>query len=247
MSALLSLVAFLAASSALTVQASGAAAPRANSAMEFQQLTQQRFDAYAAYDRAFYERLLAPNFMLLDSHSPPHGKKEYLDAEFPLRRAPRGKATITDLQALVQQDTAVVSYQVVEPHLWGEQRLDEHQVRLDTYVRMSGAWRLLSTAAADPPSWPDVAPIDPKLYSEYAGTYQVSLDTLVVITNEAGHLMCEQTGERKVELLPENATTFFDKTDSPLARTVFERDASGKVVGQIYRFQGQQLRLRKIQ
>jgi hypothetical protein len=41
-------------------------------------------------------------------------------------------------------------------------------------------------------------------------------------------------------------TTFFDKSDSPLARTVFERDTSGKVVAQIYRGQGQRLRARRV-
>ncbi len=246
MTSLMVLLGILAPLGAAPVQAKRAPEP-ADRSTEFHQLTQQRFDAYAAHDRSFYERLLAPNFLLLGSSSPPQTRKEYLDAEFPLHPPQRGKATITDLQALVEEDTAVVSYQVVEPHLWGDQRLEEHQVRLDTYVRMSGGWRLLSSAAADPPSWPDVAPIDPKLYSECAGTYQVSPDTLIVITNEAGHLMVEQTGQEKTELFPESAATFFDKTDSPLARTVFERDASGKVVAQIYRFQGQQMRFGKIQ
>ena len=48
------------------------------------------------------------------------------------------------------------------------------------------------------------------------------------------------------ELFPENATTFFDRTDSPLARTVFERDVSGAVVAQVYRAQGQELRAWKL-
>ena len=70
--------------------------------------------------------------------------------------------------------------------------------------------------------------------------------TLIVVTNESGRLMAQVTGQEKVELFPESATSFFDRTDSPQARTVFERDASGTVVAQTYRAQGNQVRARKI-
>lgn len=64
--------------------------------------------------------------------------------------------------------------------------------------------------------------------------------------NESGHLMAEMTGQAKTELFPESATTFFDRSDSPMARTIFERDAAGNVVAQIYRSHGQKLRAAKI-
>jgi hypothetical protein len=216
---------------------------------ELRELTQRRFDANARNDRAFYERLLAPAFLMLEPHKyPPVTKEAYLDAEFPAGRATRAKSTLSAFQAQVDGDTAVVSYEVAEPYpIGGEQHFESLSRRLDTYVRIKGEWRLLSMAIAEPPSWPDVASIDPKLYLEYAGTYELSRETRVVVTFENGHLMAEVTGQGKVELFPENATTFFDRSDSPLARTVFERDASGKVVAQVYRALGQTLRARKIQ
>ena len=83
-------------------------------------------------------------------------------------------------------------------------------------------------AVAVPASWPDVARLDERLYDEYAGTYELSPETRVVVTNEAGNLMAQVTGQEKVELFPESATSFFDRTDSPLARTVFERVCARK-------------------
>ena len=53
------------------------------------------------------------------------------------------------------------------------------------------------------------------------------------------------TGQGPSELFAENATTFFDRGDSPLARTVFERDGSGRVVAKVYIAQGQRLRATK--
>ncbi len=103
----------------------------------------------------------------------------------------------------------------------------------------------MSMAMADVPSWPDVAVIDTAVYQEYAGTYQLAEDIFVVVTEEDGRLWAAMTGQSRSELFPEHATTFLDTTDSPLARTVFERDARGKVVSQLYRNYGQQLRAQK--
>lgn len=220
----------------------------ADAAAELRQLTQQRFDANAANDRAFYERLIAENALILLPGQPPQTKEEYLDGEFLARPAGyRGqKSAVADFRARVNGDSAAVSYTASEPTSLGAQSFESRTVRLDTYVRLNGAWRLLGMAVTELPSWPDVATIDPRLYSEYAGTYQLSPAVQIVITYEAGHLMAAMSGQAKTELFPENATTFFDKTDSPLARTVFERDGSGKVVAQIYRAQGQQVRAIKI-
>jgi hypothetical protein len=43
----------------------GGRAPAADTATTFRQLTQDRFDANARNDRAFYDRLLAPHFVVL--------------------------------------------------------------------------------------------------------------------------------------------------------------------------------------
>jgi hypothetical protein len=146
----------------------------------------------------------------------------------------------------VDGDPAVVTDKEAEPTQLGEQVFEVRTERLDTYVRRDGGCRLLSMAIVEAPSWPDVAAIDGRLLDEYAGTYRLSPAIIVVITNEAGHLMQAMTGQPKGELFPENATTFFDRTDSPLARTVFERDASGKVAAQVYRSMGQTIRAARV-
>jgi hypothetical protein len=242
---LLILLALFTACSGPSTQTNG---PGADGTAELRKLTQGRFDANTANDRSFYERLLASNFVVLTPAASPMTKKEYLDNEFlPQSVGHRGEgASITEFRALVDGNTAVVSYWVVEPTPLGQQRFEARWKHVDTYVRINGEWRLLSMALAAPPSWPEVAAIDPHFYSDYVGTYQLSPDVHVRITYEGGHLMLEQTGLAKEELFPENATTFFAKTDDATARTVFERDGSGKVVAQIYRSMGQQVRATKM-
>lgn len=215
---------------------------------ELEALTQRRFEANAANDRAFYERLLAPNFLLLHPHGvPAYDKAAFLDAEFPAGRPKRPPGRISGLEAKVHGDTGVVTYEVAEPYpIGGDQHFEARSRRLDTYARIDGAWRLLSMAVAETASRPDVAVVDPRVLADYAGTYELSPETRIVVTVEGGRLMAVVTGQPPVELFPENPTTFFDRTDSPLARTVFERDASGAVIAQVYRAMGQTLRARKI-
>ena len=212
------------------------------------QLTMQRFEANATNDHSYYERLLAPNFLTMLPHRLPMNKKEYLGHEFALRSGPSHGpgALIADFRAVVESETALVSYQVAEPTPIGDHVFEVCTRRLDTYARIEGEWRLLSMAMADVPSWPDVAVIGPTLYEEYAGIYHLAEEIRVVVTHEQGRLWAAMTGQSKSELFPENETTFFDKTDSPFARTVFERDKAGKVVSQLYRNYGQQLRARKL-
>ncbi len=212
---------------------------------EFKTLTQQRFDANSAGDRAFYERLLMPNFVFLAPFTSPQTKQEYLDAEF-LSQTRGSKASIQNFRALIEENTAITTYEVIEPTTLGDQQFESHSIRVDTYIKIDNSWRLLSMSVAVPPTWPDVAVIDTSVYREYAGTYELTPQIQIAISNELGHLMLEQTDLPKVELFPESQTSFFDKTDSPTARNIFERDTSGKVVALLYRSSGQELRAKKI-
>ena len=237
---------------AVLVTAASWAAPAAAQAPDpaavMRQLTERRFAANAANDRAFYEALLAPNALVWLPFRAPLTKAAYLAEEFGSRVAGhRGaKATLSDFRAHVDGDTAVVSYTVVEPTPLGDQAFASRTHRLDTYVRRGGVWRLLSMSVAEAVGWPDVATVDAAVLASYAGTYEVSPGIRVVVTVENGRLMQAMTGQAKVELFPETPTTFFDRSDTPLARTIFERDASGAVVAQVYRAQGQTVRARRV-
>jgi hypothetical protein len=103
-------------------------------AAELRTLTEQRFEANARNDRAFYERLLAPNCVVLLPGLAPQARGEYLQGEFGSRPAGyRGaKATLSDLVVRAEGDTAVVTYTAVEPTALGEQAFESRSRRLDS-------------------------------------------------------------------------------------------------------------------
>jgi CubicO group peptidase (beta-lactamase class C family) len=69
--------------------------------------------------------------------------------------------------------------------------------------------------------------VDPKIFDTYAGQYQLTPDFILTISNDAGHLMAQATGQPKFELFPESETKFFLKVVD--AKVTFVKDVSGKV------------------
>jgi Domain of unknown function (DUF3471) len=212
---------------------------------QLQQITQARLDANLANNREFYERLLVPDFQILYPTSNLRTKRQYMeDGRFlPETAGHRGlKPTIADFHAYVDGETAVATYSLIQHTAFGTQIFDLPVIHLDTYTLRNGEWKLFSMAVVDVPSWPDVANIKVKLYAEYAGTYELAPETTLTVTNEDGRLFAQLSRQDKREWLPENETTFFDKNDGANERLVFERGASGEVVGCVFRTHGQKIR-----
>jgi CubicO group peptidase (beta-lactamase class C family) len=70
--------------------------------------------------------------------------------------------------------------------------------------------------------------VDPHLFDDYAGTYEVGPEVLTV-TREGDHLMAKITGESKTEMFPESESRFFLKVAD--VQFEFERDPDGKATG----------------
>jgi CubicO group peptidase (beta-lactamase class C family) len=86
--------------------------------------------------------------------------------------------------------------------------------------------------------------LDPALYDQYVGEYELSPGFLVVITKEDGKLMGQATGQPKIELFPEAETKFFLKVVA--GQVEFVKDDAGKVTGLVLVQGGQRLPGKKI-
>jgi hypothetical protein len=70
--------------------------------------------------------------------------------------------------------------------------------------------------------------VDPAIYNDYPGHYQLWPGFIITITNENNHLMSQATGQVKFELFPEGRNTFFAKITE--LQVTFIRDSQGKVI-----------------
>jgi len=89
-----------------------------------------------------------------------------------------------------------------------------------------------------------IVSVDPRIYENYVGQYQIASDSYIVITNEEGKLMAQRSGRSKNELFAESETDFFLKTAD--VQIKFVKDAQGKVTGLILRQDGSETPAQKI-
>ncbi len=90
-----------------------------------------------------------------------------------------------------------------------------------------------------------IAKVDPALYDQYVGKYELTPTFIMTVTREGNSLFTQATGQQKLEVFPESETTFFPKVIEALI--TFEKDASGKVVALVLRQGGRDQRAKRIE
>lgn len=83
------------------------------------------------------------------------------------------------------------------------------------------------------PIHPVPAKVDAELYEAYVGEYSGYGSVRFWVTREGDRIILHQRSRLDV-LLPENATTYFFESGGP-TRVIFDKDATGKVMGLTYR------------
>src|SRR6202167_4217230 len=98
--------------------------------------------------------------------------------------------------------------------------------------------------------WPDYKPVvhaavqvDPKILSQYVGSFELQKGFDLVVTLEDGRLMTQATGQGKIPIYPESETKFFP-TAIP-AEIEFFKDDQGKVTYLILHQNGHEMKAPK--
>jgi CubicO group peptidase (beta-lactamase class C family) len=79
----------------------------------------------------------------------------------------------------------------------------------------------------DVPKERQTVKVDPKIYDDYIGSYQLVPGFIITVTRDGDKLMAQATAQPKFEIFPESETKFFYKVVD--AQITFVRDADGKV------------------
>jgi len=89
-------------------------------------------------------------------------------------------------------------------------------------------WHILdaSIALLAPPKQHKEITVDPKIFDNYAGTYQFAPGVNLFVTRDADHLFAQLTGQGKLEIFPEGERDFFLKVVD--AQITFVTDANGR-------------------
>jgi hypothetical protein len=91
---------------------------------------------------------------------------------------------------------------------------------------------------------PKTAVVDPAIYDNYVGDYELTPSLTITISKEDGKLMAQGTGQPKLQLFAESQTKFFVK-EAPI-QIEFVVDASGKATSLFVYQGGQKMAARKV-
>ena len=80
---------------------------------------------------------------------------------------------------------------------------------------------------------PEAVHVDPAVYDDYVGQYQVTPTFIITITKENNRLLGQGTAQPRFELFPESETKFFLKAVQ--AKITFVKDSKGNVIKLIVR------------
>jgi ketosteroid isomerase-like protein len=196
----------------------------------------QELNDAVTYGRAdVWARYMHDDGVYTDEEGTRSTKAEIVAQIGPLPAGISGVLTTQDFQAKRTGDVIVTTYVIDEHETYHGAALHCQYRNTATWVRASGAWRILALQTialrTDPPEI-TLAQLD-----DYLGTYRLSGDATYTVTRTADGLTGQQTGGRARPLKAEVRDMFFNP-GRPRYRFVFMRDALGRVERMIERREG---------
>ena len=99
--------------------------------------------------------------------------------------------------------------------------------RTEVFNRVAGAWQSVAGQETVIPGEIVAAKVDPKIYDDYVGRYQLFKGYIYTITRDGDKLMFNSRAVGDKELMPESETAFVER--GLLYRVIFVRNDKGEV------------------
>ena len=201
---------------------------QADAEAEIKRIAQELLDAIAPGDKAVWERHLDESFVMTDEDGNVSTRKEFLDALRPLPSGFSGSIKLSEPVVRLFGDVAILTHLDLEEETIFGQQLHARFRSTDTYLRRDGRWKLIASQIMVIPDQRKTAVVDPALYDDYAGVYELSPSVRYQVTREGNRLFGQRTDRPKEELLPESETSFF-RPGTWRGVKIFVRGAGGRV------------------
>lgn len=213
---------------------------------ELMKITHELTDAENRGDKKVFDKYFADNYFSTTMDGRIFTKAQILENLTPTPASNRSRIDFEDIQVRENGNTALLSLKFNDHSESNGQKLTQSFQATDVFMKQGGQWKLLTRHLSIIPVDKTVARVDPAIYDAYVGQYEITTDEILTLTREGDKLMGEFTGSKtKMELLPENETTFFEK--GRRRQTVFVKDEKGQVSHIIHRLSdGQEVKLKKI-
>jgi hypothetical protein len=115
----------------------------------------------------------------------------------------------------------------------------------EAWVRQPNGWKMLTLQSLELPIEPPAAPLSSDLLNDYVGDYAAAPGVSAKIVLSGGHLSLALIGEN-ASVLASMAHDAFFIPGQPRDSLLFQRDASGRVLGYFLRSEGRDLAFRRL-
>ena len=214
---------------AASVASAAPTKPPAGVADELKRATQELMSAIAIGNWAVWDKYLDDSILYTAEDGRTLTKTQLREEMKPLPPGFSGTIEVESADVRQHGDVAIVSHEVLERETVFGQKLVSHYHTTDTWLRKGGRWRVIATQVLVRLADPAAATVNPRIFDDYVGHYEVSPTMTMEVTREKDKLFAERNGRPKQELLPETETVFFTP-GAPRTRKIFARDSGGKVV-----------------
>ena len=212
---------------------------------DLRQRTQELLDAVAPGNADVWRRLLHDRMIHIDENGVVRTKEQLL-AEFqPLPPGLDGTLRVASFDLRVHGDVAVATHEDREELIYFGQKILSRFRTTDTWLQTPAGWQLIAAQVLAVPADPPAISLDAKTLCAYEGAFALTPDVTATVRCRAGELTVERAGRAPAIYRPETAEVFFSP-GQPRTRRIFQRDATGAVIGFVDRREGHDIVWRKV-
>ncbi len=236
-------------SAACTSQEAGTIPRSARTRAELLQIVTEQFSAVTRGDMAAYGSSMADDLLYIPDWGTVYSKQQILARTLRTFNEGVGKIfqDVRDVHVVDHGNSAILTCEVVERLIYGDQEFSDRLRRTVHFVRRNGRWLAVMIQFTTVPENHRIAvETDSTALDAYVGRYAWASGLVNTLNREGGRLMSQwrATGP-KIEQFPLNDTTFFARDD--LGVVIFKKDNAGRVTHYIYRrADGQEFRANRI-
>lgn len=206
---------------------------------------QAMMDAFATGERAVFDAAFAPEAVYLDENGNLMDRSAFLAQLQPLPAHTSGHIDLANYRFHRFGDVAIVTYMEVETENYHGQILHTNSLTSETWRETPSGWKIAITQTMVIPKDPPEVTLSSNDLAAYSGTYEGGMDLVNKITIQDGKLFSERRGRPGAPLRAELKDVFFI-AGQPRTRKIFQRDATGSIVGYVDRREGEDVVWRRV-
>ena len=207
--------------------------------------SQEFSDASATGDAAVLERYLDDRVVFMNESGSVSSKKDIVASAVPSPEGTGNSLTQTDWVFEQHGQVAVTSFTDVSTQQFHGQTLHAKYRSTEVWHEERGAWRMISSQTMALPDDPPAVTLPTKVLGEYVGTYSAGPDFTYTIARD-GDGVTGAIGDGKATAMKAELVDVLFTPGQPRMRKIFQRDASGKVTGFVFRSEGHDIVLKRV-